>query len=41
MFPETERVYEGLVSVPLHAEMDHSDVTDVIQAVEQLHAYHT
>jgi dTDP-4-amino-4,6-dideoxygalactose transaminase len=40
MFPETESVYEGLVSLPLHAEMDHSDIADVIQAVEQLSAYH-
>lgn len=40
MFPETEQVYEGLVSLPLHAEMDDDDVLDVIQAVQQLHAYH-
>jgi dTDP-4-amino-4,6-dideoxygalactose transaminase len=40
MFPETERVYEGLVSLPLHPEMDDGDVGDVISAVEQLHSYH-
>ena len=40
MFPETERVYDRLVSLPLHAEMDDGDVEDVIQAVRQLFAYH-
>jgi dTDP-4-amino-4,6-dideoxygalactose transaminase len=40
MFPETERVYEGLVSLPLHAEMDDGDVDDVLEAVRRLHAYH-
>ncbi|WP_144905910.1 DegT/DnrJ/EryC1/StrS family aminotransferase [Halobellus captivus] len=40
-FPETERVYEGLVSLPLHAEMDDKDVEDVITAVHRLHEYHT
>lgn len=39
MFPKTERVYDGLVSLPLHAEMDDGDVADVIDAVEQLRAY--
>ncbi|MDL0132500.1 DegT/DnrJ/EryC1/StrS family aminotransferase [Halobacterium salinarum] len=40
MFPETERVYEGLVSLPLHPEMDDEDVEDVITAVRRLDAYH-
>jgi dTDP-4-amino-4,6-dideoxygalactose transaminase len=40
MFPETERVYDGLVSLPLHAEMDDSDIEDVITAVCRLHEYH-
>ncbi|MFA9518178.1 DegT/DnrJ/EryC1/StrS family aminotransferase [Halopenitus sp. H-Gu1] len=40
MFPETEQVYEGLVSLPLHAEMDDGDVTDVVTAIKRLHAYH-
>jgi perosamine synthetase len=40
LFPETERVYEGLVSLPLHAEMDDEDVEDVIRAVRRLRAYH-
>jgi len=40
-FPETERVYEGLVSLPLHAEMEKSDVADVIRAVERLREHHT
>ena len=40
MFPKTERVYEGLVSLPLHAEMDDEDVEDVITAVRRLDAYH-
>ena len=35
MFPETERVYEGLVSLPLHAEMDDGDVEDVITVIQQ------
>ncbi|WP_436930028.1 DegT/DnrJ/EryC1/StrS family aminotransferase [Halosimplex halobium] len=39
-FPNTERVYEGLVSLPLFPGMDDSDVADVIQAVERLHRYH-
>jgi len=38
-FPETEAVYDGLVSLPLHAEMDDSDVDDVVTAVRQLSAY--
>ncbi|MDL0119327.1 DegT/DnrJ/EryC1/StrS family aminotransferase [Halobacterium salinarum] len=40
MFPKTERVYEGLVSLPLHPEMDDEDVEDVITAVRKLNAYH-
>jgi dTDP-4-amino-4,6-dideoxygalactose transaminase len=39
MFPETERVYERLVSLPLHTSMDDDDVTDVIRAVERLREY--
>ena len=39
-FPETEAVYEGLVSLPLHAEMDDADVDDVVTAVQRLSAYH-
>jgi dTDP-4-amino-4,6-dideoxygalactose transaminase len=41
MFPATERVYDGLVSLPLHPEMDEGDVKDVIDAVEELRAYHS
>lgn len=40
MFPETEAVYEGLVSLPLHPEMDDDDIADVIGAVKRLHEYH-
>ncbi len=40
MFPETERVYDGLVSLPLHPEMSDDDVQDVIKAVQQLRTYH-
>ena len=40
-FPETEAVYDGLVSLPLHAEMDADDTDDVISAVKQLHEHHT
>ena len=39
-FPKTEAVYDGLVSLPLHAEMDDSDVDDVVTAIQQLSAYH-
>lgn len=39
-FPETERVYEGLVSLPLFPSMDDGDVEDVIRAVQRLHGYH-
>jgi dTDP-4-amino-4,6-dideoxygalactose transaminase len=40
-FPETEAVYDGLVSLPLHPEMDDDDIEDVLIAVNQLRAYHT
>ena len=40
-FPQTEAVYEGLVSLPLHAEMDDEDLDDVVTAVRRLHRYHT
>jgi len=39
-FPKAEAVYNGLVSLPLHAEMDDTDVDDVIVAVEALQTYH-
>ena len=39
-FPKTEAVYDGLVSLPLHAEMDDTDVDDVVTAVRRLSAYH-
>ena len=38
-FPETEAVYDGLVSLPLHVEMDDNDVSDVIEAVSRLNDY--
>jgi dTDP-4-amino-4,6-dideoxygalactose transaminase len=41
MYPETERVYERLVSLPLFPEMSEADVKDVIKAVTRLHDYHT
>lgn len=41
MFPETERVYEGLVSLPLHPEMENRDVENVIRAVSRLQKYHS
>jgi len=40
MFPETERVYEGLVSLPLHPEMSDDDIKDVISAIQRLQVYH-
>jgi dTDP-4-amino-4,6-dideoxygalactose transaminase len=40
MFPRTEAVYDGLVSLPLHAEMDDDDVKDAMTAVEKLYTYH-
>jgi len=39
-FPEAERVYDGLVSLPLHAEMTDEDVSDVVTAIETLHEHH-
>jgi perosamine synthetase len=39
MYPETERVYDRLVSLPLHPEMDDGDVSDVIDAIQRLQAY--
>lgn len=39
-FPDAERVYDGLVSLPLHAEMTDEDVRDVLTAIEPLHDYH-
>lgn len=39
-FPETERVYGGLVSLPLRAEMSDGDVHDVVTAIENLHEHH-
>jgi dTDP-4-amino-4,6-dideoxygalactose transaminase len=38
-FPETERVYEELVSLPLHPEMDDEDIEDVLEAIQRLRAY--
>lgn len=40
MFPTAERVYDQIVSLPLHVEMEDDDVTDVIRAVRQLREYH-
>ena len=40
MFPEAESVYEGLVSLPLHAEIADEDVQDVLQSVRRLKRYH-
>ncbi|WP_251342948.1 DegT/DnrJ/EryC1/StrS family aminotransferase [Haloplanus halophilus] len=41
MFPEAERVYEGLVSLPLFPEMSDEDVEDVVRAVRRIHRHHT
>ena len=40
MFPDTESVYKGLVSLPLFPEMDDSDVRDVMRAVRRLARHH-
>ena len=40
MFPTAESVYDGLVSLPLHTEMDDGDVEDVVDTVRRLHEYH-
>jgi len=40
MFPNTERVYDELVSLPLHPEMHNGDVEDVTTAIRRLHSYH-
>lgn len=39
-FAAAERVYEGLVSLPLFPEMTTKDLDDVVQAVRRLHRYH-
>jgi dTDP-4-amino-4,6-dideoxygalactose transaminase len=39
-YPKAEAVYDGLVSLPLHAEMDERDINDVVTAVEALYTYH-
>jgi dTDP-4-amino-4,6-dideoxygalactose transaminase len=39
-FPDTEAVYDGLVSLPLHAEMDDGDTRDVVTAVQRLYEHH-
>jgi dTDP-4-amino-4,6-dideoxygalactose transaminase len=41
MYPETERLYERLVSLPLHPSMDAQGVDDVIGAVTRLCEYHS
>ncbi len=40
-FPDAEQVYQGLVSLPLHAEMSNSDVEDVIGSVKILNTYYS
>ena len=40
-FPETEAVYDGLVSLPLHPEMSDTDVDDVLQGIKRLHSHHS
>jgi dTDP-4-amino-4,6-dideoxygalactose transaminase len=39
-FPVAERVYEGLVSLPLFPEMDDGDIRDVVRAIERIARYH-
>jgi dTDP-4-amino-4,6-dideoxygalactose transaminase len=39
-FPETESVYQKIVSLPLFPEMSENDVQNVVQAVKRLHRYH-
>lgn len=38
--PQTNMVYEKLVSLPLFSEMTQSDVQDVVRAIRALHDYH-
>jgi dTDP-4-amino-4,6-dideoxygalactose transaminase len=40
-YPKTEAVYDGLVSLPLHAEMDDTDIEDVISAIKALQTYNS
>lgn len=40
-YPKAESVYDGLVSLPLHAEMNDTDIGDVIAAIKALQTYHT
>jgi dTDP-4-amino-4,6-dideoxygalactose transaminase len=39
-FPVAERVYEGLVSLPLFPGMDDGDIRDVVRAIERIARYH-
>jgi dTDP-4-amino-4,6-dideoxygalactose transaminase len=39
-YPTAEAVYDRLVSLPLHAEMNDDDITDVITAVQRLSTHH-
>lgn len=39
-YPEAEAVYDRLVSLPLHAEMDDDDIANVITAVQRLSTHH-
>jgi len=40
-FPQTERIYEGLVSLPLFPEMEEKDIKNVVSATSQIHTYHS
>ena len=40
-YPEAEAVYDGLVSLPLHTEMDDTDIENVTAAIKALQTYHT
>lgn len=39
-FPNAERVYDRIVSLPLYPAMDDETVDDVIRAIRRIHEYH-
>jgi dTDP-4-amino-4,6-dideoxygalactose transaminase len=38
-FPIAEKIYQGIVSLPLFPAMSEKDVKDVIQAIKRLHEH--
>jgi dTDP-4-amino-4,6-dideoxygalactose transaminase len=39
-FPETEEVYDQIVTLPMYPDMSDSDVEDVIEAIRKISNYY-